>query len=116
MVGTMANPPRALAQITRSSKGIEGALTDFFASPIGGVIDSILDVVAIGLALFGLWMIAKAVKSSNPGAEIAKKGLWPFVAATLVFELDWTTRLVGLISKAITVIFDSVVRVIPGLG
>ena len=104
------------AQVTRKSKGVEGALNDFFASPVGGVVDNLLDVGAVAALCYGLWMVLKALKSSNPGAEIAKKGLWPFVAATLLFKLDWTVTLIGLIQKVITVAIDSVVVLIPGLG
>ena len=112
----MTNSTLTFAQVTRGSKGVEGALNDFFASPIGGVVDSLLDVGAVAAVCFGLWMVLKALKSSNPGAEIAKKGLWPFVAATLLFKLDWTVTLVGVIQKAISVVVDSIVVLIPGLG
>lgn len=112
----MTDSTFTLAQIVRKSKGVEGSLNDFFASPVGGVVDNLLDVAAIGALCLGLWLILKALKSSNPGAEMAKKALWPFVGATLLWQLDWTTTLIGLITKAIAVIIDSVVILIPGLG
>ena len=112
----MANSTFTFAQVTRGSTGVEDALNKFFASPIGGVIDSVLDLVALGVVGFGVWMILKAVKSPNPGAEMAKKALWPFVAAALLLKLDWTVGLIGLITKAITTVIESVGVLIPGLG
>ena len=112
----MAKSTFTFAQITRSSKGLEDTLNKFFASPIGGIADSVLDVVALGMAGLGVAMILKAVKSANPGAEIVKKGLWPFVAAALLLKLDWTVSLIGLLTKAITAVIDSVGGLIPGLG
>lgn len=112
----MGNSTSILAQVQRGSTGLEDALNKFFASPIGGIVDSLLDVAALGLAGLGVWMVVKAAKSSNPGAEILKKGLWPFVAATLVLQLNWTTALIGYIQKGIEAIIDSVGSLIPGLG
>ena len=112
----MINSTHTFAQVTRSSTGLEAALNKFFASPIGGVIDSVLDLVALGVVGFGVWMILKAVKSPNPGAEMVKKALWPFVAAALLLKLDWTVSLIGLVTKAITTVIDSVGGLIPGLG
>lgn len=110
----MTNPTLILAQSRDTS--IADALDNFFESPIGVVVGNVLDVVAVFLAFYGLWMIIKAVKSPNPGAEIAKKGLWPFVAGALVLKLNWTTALIGMIQNAVSKAFESVVNLFPGLG
>ena len=112
----MTRPTFTFAQVTRSSTGLEAALNNFFESPIGGIVDSVLDLVALGVVGYGVWMILKAVKSPNPGAEMVKKALWPFVAATLLLKLDWTVSLIGLLTKVITTVIDSVGGLIPGLG
>lgn len=112
----MTNSTHTLAQITRGSTGLKDALDRFFKSDIGKIIDSMLDLAALGMVGFGVWMILKAVKSPNPGAEMVKKALWPFVAATLLLKLDWTVDLIGLLTTVIKTVIDSVGGLIPGLA
>ena len=112
----MTNSTHTFAQITRSSPGLEDTLNNFFVSGIGKIVDQLLDVVALCVVGYGVWMIMKAVKSSNPGAEMVKKALWPFVTATLLLKLDWTVDLIGVLTKVITAAIDSIEKLIPGLA
>lgn len=111
----MTDPHLILAQVNRGGRGLQEALNNFFASPLGQIAGYVLDLVALGLVAYGVLQILKALKSNNPGAEILKKGTWPFLGVALVLQLNWTTSVNTIFGKIIKALFDSVTLLIPGL-
>ena len=111
----MTEPHSILAQVDRGGRGLTEALNQFFASPLGLIAGYVLDLVALGLVGYGVWQILKALKATNPGAEIIKKALWPFLGVALVLQLNWTVSVNTIFGRIIKAVIDSVTKLVPGL-
>jgi len=104
-------------RLSQGEAGLREALTNFLDSPLGKLVENVLDFLAALLLIYGVGkMIRKlydtATKGSGLGATAAKDvvlaGAGPLLGALLLFQFEWVFSIIGFFASVLEILIQQI--------